>query len=78
MFSILAFFGTKRFPFLSFVSFLMFYILSSLHREMPLSNELFSPGPFFPLSYTSADPHIVLLISWALFWVSHVLQCFQL
>lgn len=76
MYSILAFFGTKGFPFLSFISFLMVYILSPLHRAMPFSNELFPP--FSPLSYTSADPHIVLLISWALFWVSHILQCFQL
>lgn len=73
MYSILAFFGTKRFPFLSFISFLVVYILSSLHRAMPFSNELFSPGPSSPLSYASAVPRVVLLISWALFWAYHIL-----
>lgn len=73
MYSILAFPGSKRFPFLSFISFLVAYILSSLHHAMPFSNELFSPGPSSPLSYASAVPHIVLLISWLLFWVYRIL-----
>lgn len=71
MYSILAFFGTKRFPFLSFISFHMAYNLSSLHHAMPFSNELFSPGPSHPLRPVSAVPCIVLLISWALLWVFH-------
>lgn len=72
-YSSLAFFGTKRFSFLSFISFLVVYSLSSPHCAMPFSNELFSPGPSSPLSHTSAVPHLVLLISGALSWLYHIL-----
>lgn len=78
MYSILALFGMRRFPFLSFISFHTAYILSSLHHAMPFPNELFSPGPSHPLRSVSVVPCIVLLISWALLWVCHTPQCFQL
>lgn len=58
MYSILAFSETKRFPFLSSSSFLVVYILSPPHRAVLFSNELFSPGPSFPLSCTSAVPEL--------------------
>lgn len=77
MYSILAFFGTKRFPFLSFISFHTADSLSSLHHAMPFSNELFSAGQSHPLRSVCV-PCIVLLISWTLLWVYHIPQCFQL
>lgn len=58
MYSILAFSETKRFPFLSFSSFLVVYILSPPHWAVLFSNKLSSPGPSFPLSCTSAVPEL--------------------
>lgn len=78
MYSIFAFSETKRFPFLSFSSFLVVYILSPPHWAVLFSNELFSPGPSIPLSCTSAVPVLCCSSQRALLWPCHVLRCFQL